>query len=260
MTQDCEHEPLQLICLPFAGGTSFAYRPFTDHLCDKITVVPIELPGHGSLFNKPQLTTMEEMTDCVFEQVESIVRNQPYAIFGHSMGGMLAYLLSRKIRDNLLPPPLHMFVSARRPGNVPPPFYWKDLSRDEFLERISTLGGIPKEVLACRELMDIFEPILFNDVKALESHVHDEFAPLLVPITVFLGEDDDIPVEDALHWCRETIGPVNVKVFPGGHFFAFERPEELAGEIDQILNRQWVDQKEYFQAASKLFGGDSAKA
>lgn len=251
--RDCTHEKLTLICLPFAGGTSFAYRAFSKHLCEKIEVRPVELPGHGSLFGKPQLPSLEAMTEYVFQQVEPVVKGGAYAIFGHSMGGMLAYLLARKIRDSLLPPPLHLFISARRPGSVTPPFFWKDLSRDEFLERISALGGIPQEVLANRELMEIFEPILFHDVKALETHVHDEIAPLLTPITVLIGEDDDIPVADALCWCRETVGPVRVEVFPGGHFFAFERVEELGERIDSVLEEQWRSRQEYLRAASSVF-------
>lgn len=255
MTRNCEHEKILLICLPFAGGTSFAYRTFTKHVCKHIEILPVELPGHGSLFGRPQLDSMDAMTDYVFAQVEPRLKDGAYAIFGHSMGGMLAYLLARNIRDRLLPPPLHLFISARRPGTVPPPFYWTDLSRDAFLDRISALGGIPREVLANRELMEIFEPILYNDVKALETHVHDEIAPLLTPLTVFLGEEDDIPVEDALHWCRETIGPVNVEVFPGGHFFAFERTAELGEKIDAILDEQWRSQRDYLSAARRIFGG-----
>ncbi len=251
----CEHGKIHLICLPFAGGTSFAYRTFSKHLCPDIAVRPVELPGHGSLFGKPQLQSLDAMTDFVFQQVKDIVASEPYAIFGHSMGGMLAYLLARNIRDRLLPPPLHLFISARRPGNVTPPFFWKDLSRDEFLDRISALGGIPQEVLANRELMEIFEPILYNDVKALETHVHDEIAPLLTPITVLLGEDDDIPVQDALRWCKETIGPVRVEVFPGGHFFAFERTGDLGQKIDGILDEQWRSRQAYVNAAARMFDG-----
>lgn len=258
--RDCGHGKIHLICLPFAGGTSFAYRTFGKHLCEDVVVRPVELPGHGSLFGKPQLQTLDAMTEFVFAQVRDIITSGPYAIFGHSMGGMLAYLLARKIRDERLPAPLHLFISARRPGTVTPPFFWTDLSRDAFLERISALGGIPKEVLANRELMEIFEPILYNDVKALETHVHDEIAPLLTPLTVFLGEDDDIPVEDALHWCRETIGPVRVEVFAGGHFFAFERAEELGQKIDSILDEQWRSRQAYVSAAARLFASTAGTA
>lgn len=244
-----EPEILTLICLPFAGGTSNAFRSFTAELGPGFRCIPVELPGHGSRFGQPLLNTLDEMTEFILNEVKKPIQAGPYAIFGHSMGGMLGYLLARRIRDHLLPPPLHLFISARRAGNITPPFYWKDLSREEFLERVGALGGIPKEILANRELMEIFEPILYNDIKALETHQHDEIAPLLVPITVFIGEEDDIPVEDALAWCRETIGTINVKLFPGGHFFAFERTRETAETIRRIIIESYQDTLAYRKAA-----------
>ena len=245
-------EPITLICLPFAGGTSTAFRDFSGHSDPRIRVLPVDLPGHGTRFGEPLLETLGEMTDFVFDEVRGCIAPDAYAIFGHSMGGMLAYLLARRIRDELLPPPLHVFISARRSSHTEPPFYWKDLSRDQFLDRLGALGGIPQEVLRSRELMEIFEPILYNDIKALETHEHNEIAPLLSPITVFLGTDDDIPVEDALHWCRETIGPLRVEVFPGGHFFAFERAGELAGRIGRTLLETAEINRRYREAAARM--------
>jgi len=237
-----------MICLPYAGGNSFAYQKLGKYLDDFIEPVAVELPGHGLLFNEPQLDTLDRMADYVFEEIAPKIRHTPWALFGHSMGGMLGFLVARRAPERLLPPPLHLFISARSPGSVKPQIKWSDLSRDEFLNRISKLGGIPNEVLANKELMELFEPILYRDVKALETHPHTHIAPVTCPITVLIGRDDDIPEEHAWLWHRDTVAPVNVMSFPGGHFFAFERLNEIGRLLSEALAGNLADYHEYRRA------------
>ena len=241
-------DKVYLFCLPYAGGNSFTYHNLKKHLDDFIHPVAVELPGHGHLFNEIQLDSLDKMADYVFGEIAEKVHHTQWALFGHSMGGMLGYLVARLAPERLCPPPLHLFISARRPASVEPPFYWTDFSREEFMNRISQLGGIPEEVLANRELMEIFEPILYRDVKALETHSHDDTAPVTCPITVLVGRDDDIPEKQAQLWLRDTIAPVSVRSFPGGHFFAFERLDEIGCLVSKSLAGNLADNREYRQA------------
>lgn len=245
-------DKIMLFCLPYAGGNSFAYTKLKEHLDDFISLVPVELPGHGLLFNEPQLDTLGQMTDFILDTIVERVGMTPWAIFGHSMGGMLGYLVARMAPERLIPPPLHLFISARRPGGIEPPFYWTDLTRTEFLERIAKLGGIPKEVLDNKELIELFEPILYRDVKALETHPHDGTAPATCPITVLIGREDDIPEDHARLWYKDTVAPVNVLTFPGGHFFAFERLDEIGRIVSDSLARNLADTIEYRRAQIKV--------
>ena len=252
-----QEKKILLICLPYAGGNSFAYQNLSEYLDDFIQPLAVELPGHGLLFKEPQLDTLDRMADYVLDKITEQIRHTPWSLFGHSMGGMLGYLVARRAPERLLPPPLHLFISARRPGSVEPPFNWMDLSQDEFLNRISKLGGIPKEVLANKELMEIFEPILYRDVKALETHPHDDNAPVTCPITVLIGRDDDIPENHAQLWLRDTVAPVSVRSFPGGHFFVFERLDEIGRLISELLALNLADNLEYRQAQINMEASDS---
>ena len=246
-----------LICLPFAGGNSFAYQKLGKCLDDFIQPMAVELPGHGLLFNESQLDTLDDMTDYVLDMITEQVSRIPWALFGHSMGGMLGYLIARRAPERLLPPPLHLFISAHRPGSVKPPFYWTDLSRDEFLARISRLGGIPEEVLTNGELMELFEPIIYRDVKALETHPHDDTVPVTCPITVLIGRDDDIPEDHARLWHRETVSPISVRIFPGGHFFSFERVDEIGRLLSETLARNLADNLEFRHAQINVMASGS---
>jgi len=63
-----------MICLPYAGGNSFAYQNLGKYLDDFIEPVAVELPGHGLLFNEPQLDTLDRMADYVFDEIAQKIR------------------------------------------------------------------------------------------------------------------------------------------------------------------------------------------
>ena len=67
-----------MICLPYAGGNSFIYQRLGKYLDDFIEPVAVELPGHGLLFNEPQLNTLDEMANYVLDKISSRVRNTPW--------------------------------------------------------------------------------------------------------------------------------------------------------------------------------------
>jgi surfactin synthase thioesterase subunit len=247
--------PLRLFCLPFAGGNSFAYRPFEKSLEGEIEVVALDLPGHGLRFGEPQLESLDEMANYLISEMRPLLDEKPYAIFGHSMGGMLAFLVTRRIHQLTCRQPLRIFISARRPGACLPLFYWTELSREEFLERISRLGGIPDEVMKNKELMALFEPVLYQDVKALETHEHDGVLPVFSPVTVMIGDDDDISPQQAALWSRDTVGAVQIEIFPGGHFFAFRRSDEVCAKIKEQLFKQHSEDESYHKAVKRVLAG-----
>ncbi|MEN8219998.1 MAG: thioesterase domain-containing protein [Pseudomonadota bacterium] len=104
---------ITLYCLPFAGGHTLSYRDFQAHVAETILIKPLELPGRGKRTREPLLTNLEAMADDVFEQVISDLNGQLYAIYGHSMGAILGYLLTKRILNAGKSAPLHLFFSGR---------------------------------------------------------------------------------------------------------------------------------------------------
>ncbi len=257
MHDNIHQDNILLFCLPYAGGNSFAYQKLGSYLGENITPIALDLPGHGLRFNEPQLETLDQMADYLLGEIENKIGDSTWALFGHSMGGMLAYLVAYKAQTKLLHQPLHIFISARRPASIKPPFNWSDIPGNEFIEKIAKLGGIPDEVLKNKELMELFTPILYRDVKALENHRYESFSPVLSPITVLIGSEDDIPAEQARLWHRDTVAPVEVKSFQGGHFFAFERIQEIGSLIRDTLLQAREDNLEYRQAQIHVLSFDS---
>jgi surfactin synthase thioesterase subunit len=231
------HQKVTLYCFPFAGGNSLSYREFQAHVADFIKVKPIDLPGHGKRARERLLTDLNTMSNDLLLQVQTEIKNQPYAIYGHSMGADLGYLLTRRIREAGLPAPLHLFFSGRKAPSVNdgkmPKF---NLPKNEFVCELNKLGGCPPEVLAEAALLDFFEPILRADFQAIETYVYQPEPSFDIPMTIMMGlTDDEVKEEHLLPWQQETRHPISIKRFSGGHFFIFDHLPSIGQLISKTL-------------------------
>lgn len=227
-----------LFCLPFAGGNIYSYRKFEQYFPDSITLVTFDLPGHGRRLKEPLLTDLERMTGDIFHQVQDRL-DGPYALYGHSMGSLLAYLLGKRIAPTAFAQPLHLFVSGRQgPPVQSQERNWHLLPKDAFIRNLLEYGGIPQEIVAEEELMDLFVPILRADFQAVSEYRYEEAAPLNIPVTVMFGSDEGLVHEDVLQWQRVTTQPIVVRQFSGNHFFLFDHLPEISRMIVQALGNQ----------------------
>ncbi len=228
---------LNMFCLPFAGGSFYAYREFEKYVASDIRVIGTDLPGHGRKIAEPLLTDIHKMADYIWELVRDDL-NDSYAIYGHSMGATLAYLLTKKIFQENVPVPRHLFVSGRpgpSGGNEKEEIH--QLPKAEFIRKITEYGGTPKEVLAEEELMNFMEPILRADFQAVETYHYAGDTPLDIPVTVMVGSDDRTCQGEAMKWQAITTQEITFREFSGGHFFIFEHLPEIGKIISQALTK-----------------------
>ena len=218
---------VNLFCFPFAGGNKYSYRELADYCPPAIQLIPVELPGRGARFREPPLTELYSIIDDLFGQIRDQLQ-PPYAFYGHSMGTWVSYLLTKKILQVNLPPPSHLFLTGCAAPSVPireVPRH--QLPKAEFIEKLRSYGGSPEEVLNDSSLMDFFEPILRADFQALETYAYQATSPFSIPVSIIIGTEDRVTYEDALAWQRETTEPVEIRQFPGDHFFIFGYKAEI---------------------------------
>lgn len=226
---------INLYCLPFAGGSKYSYKDYVSAAPDFINVVPIELPGRGSRYKEPLLTDAAGMVDDVYGQIKDML-GTPYAIYGHSMGAVLGYLLARRILEEGMNPPEHLFLTGCRGPSV----QRKDplrhlLSKEEFIQELKNLGGCPDEILNDDDLMNFFEPILRADFQAVETLDYRPQEPIHIPINVMTGISERTTYQEAMEWQKETTAKVEGHRFPGKHFFIFNYPKEILEIIARKL-------------------------
>lgn len=227
--------PVRLLCLPYAGGSARRFLEWRPSLPDSVEVVPIELPGRGTRFNDGLHDRIEPL---LAELLPAVLahRSKPFALFGHSLGALLAYELCRRLeRQGVFP--RHLFVSAFRAPHLPArsvPDH--DLPDEQFRERLRSFNGTPREVLEDEGLMELVVPILRADLAIADHYRHRPGPPLSSPITAFGGIDDrEVPLPQVGDWHRHTTGEFLFKVLPGDHFFLHSHQDALLGEITERL-------------------------
>ncbi len=221
--------------IPFAGGNSYSFRQLESLLSRKINPIALELPGRGKRIKEPLLTEIGQIVGNIFPHVHSRI-NIPYAIYGHSMGAVVGYMLSRRIALEGLTPPIHLFISGRGgPSAIQEEKQTYLLTKEQFEAELKKIGGMPIEILENEELMQFLEPILRADFRAVETFKYSSVSPLTTPITVMIGNQEKVSIDHAMLWQKETSAPVDLRVFEGGHFFIFQHMAEIASIINKKL-------------------------
>ncbi|MEC4818144.1 MAG: thioesterase II family protein [Scytonema sp. PMC 1069.18] len=211
---------LRLFCFPYAGGSSLVFRSWSNSLPSFVEVCPIELPGRGTQMRTAPFSQMEPLVKSIASALLPYL-DKPFAFFGHSMGTLVSFELTRLLRQQNEISPVHLFVSGRRAPQIPdpkPPIH--ALPEPEFIEELRRLNGTPEAVLENAELMQLLLPILRADFTVLETYVYTHQPPLDCPITVFGGLQDQEANPDELEaWREHTSASFSLHMFPGDHFF-----------------------------------------
>lgn len=230
---------MKLICLPFAGGSSFAFKELKSCFQKSINVVPLEYSGHGTRFTDPLCNTFQQTFNDIYEQLLPLT-DSDYALLGHSMGALFAYELVKQLDSDGRKMPVHLFISGSEvPHQLKSKGLWK-LPQAEFMQELKKMGGLPDEVIENQELSDLFYPILQNDIKINEQYRIDFDSMnkymIPVPVTVLCGmQDEDFQGKDALCWQEYALQKIQIFEYDEGHFFLFKNKEAVCKTIEQQL-------------------------
>lgn len=225
----------RLFCFPNAGGGASAYCSWIDGLSPEIEVLPVQLPGRENRLAERPIQNMDQMTRVLARALVPYC-DRPFAFFGHSMGALICFALTHYLRQQGLPLPDHLFLSAYNAPHLPPEERLSHLPDDELVRKIQNLNGTRREIFANPELRQLLLPIFRADLTLCETYVFGRGTQLDTPFTVFGGKQDKRATQSALHaWCEYTKGAFALHMFPGNHFFWQSNPQALWSAITQTL-------------------------
>ena len=222
---------MKLFGVPFAGGSSYCYRNLEKVLDNKIDWETLELPGRGRRSDETLLTNIEGMASDILAQI-SCKTSENFALFGHSMGGLIVHRVAQDLQGNCVKSNglAHLFISGCRP-------HFKsrlhaarsDYTREELMDAVDKLGGLPKELREDKELMAFFEPVLRADFGAVDCYIQDPSIRIAAPISVFYGIDDvEVMPEDARKWSGLSDSKEEFFSFEGDHFFFLDHCDTIS--------------------------------
>ncbi|NMR26567.1 thioesterase [Pseudoalteromonas sp. NEC-BIFX-2020_015] len=226
---------ITLYCLPCAGSSVAMYQRWGSSLAANINVVGIELSGRGSRFSEPLRTTFSDMVDDIILKlpVEFPAR---FALFGHSMGGLLAYGVCLKLVQQNRPLPEHLFVSAcAAPTHRNNQRFTNLDTHESIIEDLKCLGGTPKEVFEHPDLLDMVVAIFAADIAVCLSFKYQPHPLLKVPVSVLAGDQDSMTEQHYLAWQDITNSVIDYRIFCGGHFYLQPQQDALLAYITNKL-------------------------
>ena len=216
-----EGSRIRLFCLPHAGSGAAAFNSWKRIFPSLVEVCPILLPGRETRLDEASYSDCDllirDMTDALSNWFD-----KPYAIFGHSMGALLAFEMAQTVRSRGLREPRYLFLSGRIAPHLAQaqrPIH--QLPHDELIAELEArYGGLPREILQDPEMLEIFLPILRTDLTLIETHCYRERPRLRCPIMVSAGVHDvTVSNESLAAWRIHTVERVEVHWFSGGHFY-----------------------------------------
>ncbi|MFE9632379.1 thioesterase II family protein [Streptomyces sp. NPDC006463] len=212
----------RVVCLPFAGGSADAYRSWSAVFPQSTELIAPELPGHGR-----RLAELPE------ENVADVVKGllphlgdpaAPLILFGHSMGGLLAYGVCQALCA-LGAPPRGLVISAMAPPELIDVRANHSLADDPdaLLEHVARLGATPAEVLSSPQMRALLLRPLQADYRLLGMARTSPAQPVTVPLYALAGDEDVVhPPDQVAEWQRHARQWKGLRVLPGGHFFPWQ--------------------------------------
>jgi medium-chain acyl-[acyl-carrier-protein] hydrolase len=224
---------LRLVCIPYAGGGAGIFRSWPVSF-PYAEVAVVRLPGRERRFNQAPFRDFGKLLDALAAELTPL-RDRPLALFGHSMGALLAFELARLMSANSGPDPVKLFVSGCR---APDLFSIRtsQFSDAEFIDHLRTFRLLPEAANPQTDLLKLMLPTVRADFAAAESYRYQPGPLLRCAVHAYCGANDPHVVEQTMAlWREQTSGAFTLEFMPGGHFFLHSAEEQMLRRIDARL-------------------------
>lgn len=228
---------LRLLCFAHAGGGAAPFFRWGAAL-PEVAVCPVRRPGRESAHAQPALRDVPAIVAGAMRAIQTLPPS-PTALYGHSLGALIAFEVARAMQAAGASPKL-LVVSGKPAPQLPPRLPdLAHLPHDRFLRELDELyGGIPQEIKAVPELLEMMLPVIRADMTASEGHRHQPGPRLQCPLVVCHGAEDRAVDPTALQsWGELTEGTFEVLTFPGGHFFPYDAGSGFLATLRSRLAR-----------------------
>ncbi|OJW52182.1 MAG: hypothetical protein BGO67_10270 [Alphaproteobacteria bacterium 41-28] len=238
-----QNSHMRLICFHHAGGSASTFNSWKNAVDPRVEVYSAQLPGRETRLSEPLCNTMEEVQDSLINDFLKL-GNLPCIFFGHSLGGIIAYELAKKLYllKGILPK--HLLIASIRAPHMPlrAPEAHK-LNDTNFIREIRKYEALPREIINDKEFKSYFLPIIRSDFRISESYINKETFVLDCNITTMVGDHDhSCSLIDLMAWEKYTSKNYNHFVLFGDHFFVKSNFSNLIKIINQTIDYEVLEE------------------
>jgi surfactin synthase thioesterase subunit len=225
----------KMMCLPYAGAGAGVYRTWAGYTSDRLVAVPIQLPGREEEYTTPFYASIAEAAAGTATRIRAAAGADPFIIFGHSFGSILAYEAAHVLAATGGPVPERVIVS----GSVSPRrrrrMSISEVSDEQAVADLREVIGHDIEALNHPELRELLLPAMRADIRLLGDYMPSTLEPLRMPLTAIRGDADAMaPVSGWMDWSRFTSACFGAIEMSGGHMFLTESWPLLWKTIEEL--------------------------
>ncbi|MGW5052593.1 thioesterase II family protein [Actinokineospora sp. NPDC004072] len=223
----------RLVCFPHGGSGPAFYRGWSELAPADVEIRIAAYPGRQDRLAEPPATTMDQLVE---PAVAALIDAGPVALFGHSMGAIVAYEVAHRLVAAGRAPGA-LFVSAHRaPHRLGERIERADADLAALLR---SLGGVDPALLDDPDLADLVLDPLRADHRLMTRYRPARRDPLPVPVVGYAGADDPLVAPDDLAaWAEVTSVGADVRVWPGDHFYLVPQAARLLADMTARLRAE----------------------
>ncbi|MFK4593487.1 thioesterase II family protein [Streptomyces pristinaespiralis] len=240
---------VRLLCFPHGGGTTAAYHHWPALLPDSVELHAAQYPGHADRITEPLQHDLHTLADQAAAAARPLTGG-PYALYGHSLGALVAYETALRLQA-AGSPPQRLVVSGMPAPHLVRPGAVHRAGDSALIAELRRLDGFPDELLAHPDMLDIVLRTARADYALAETYRPRPGALLHTPLTVHRATGDpELTAAEAAGWRAATTGPVREQTFPGGHFHLAHEPAPVLLDLTADLTAD---------LSARLVSGTSAR-
>lgn len=226
----------RVFAFPHSGGSGpSSFGSWLAVWPDSVELCAARLPGRPGRLGEQPLRDYDGFTSALLPVIEPLC-DAPFALFGASLGAVMAFHLVRRLAERGLVP-RHLFLAACPVPSygVPHRAHLHRLDDADFVREVERAYGAGLSRLLPDALAQVV-PGLRADFEMIETgRPPARIAPLGCPVSAYAGIDDPLlPVAAVEEWAAWT-DRFSFRAFPRGHFFLAEERDALVGDIAAAL-------------------------
>lgn len=232
--------PIQIIMFPYLGGSGTSVMSLANEICAKIPVdIRVAFPPGHVRSDYALCDNFVQLIDLYYKNLITILKKDSI-LFGHSMGGTIAYFLAKKIAEKNpeLTPKKLIFSAAAAPDHMKNKRL-SDKENEIIFKEIKRIGTMPEELTDNQELVDYFAPMLRADYKILEEISEIEVQKIDIPTFFIICHKDSLTsCQTILKWKDYLDSKISFYMMPAdaGHMYLKKYKEVVADKIVSFLD------------------------
>lgn len=227
----------RIVCFPYAGASTRIFQKWPEKLAPDFEIITIDLPGHDTKINEKPFDSTFEVANRLASELEGL-SDKPLIFLGQSGGAILAFETSRLLLKKGISIHRLFALASRAPHaelSEPSRYHLPD---KEFLLRVNEFGGLSKEFLNNKDLLNLMIPTMRADEKLAETYSYTgKLGVMPFPISIYGGKEDRIGRDILEEWIKLSSVECEFRLFDGGHFFLQENEDTVLYSIVESISQ-----------------------